>query len=148
MRFLKLGSFSEWMHARLFQSCPALCNAMDWSLPGSSVCGNSPSKNTGVGCHFLLQGIFRTQGSNLNLLLLMAWQAGSLPQLPLGSAKNRLLLLLFSCQVMSYSAIRWTAALQASLSLTRCAIIDPLKSWGGWSLIPASLPTHISFLQL
>ena len=27
-----------------------------------------PSKNTGVGCHFLLQGIFPTQGSNLHLL--------------------------------------------------------------------------------
>ena len=27
-----------------------------------------PGKNTGVGCHFLLQGIFPTQGSNLNLL--------------------------------------------------------------------------------
>ena len=26
---------------------------------------NSPGKNTGVGCHFLLQGIFPTQGSNL-----------------------------------------------------------------------------------
>ena len=30
---------------------------------------NFPSKNTGVGCHFLLQGIFLTQGSNLYLLL-------------------------------------------------------------------------------
>ena len=29
---------------------------------------NSPSKHTGVGCHFLLQGIFPTQGSNLGLL--------------------------------------------------------------------------------
>ena len=28
---------------------------------------NSPSKNAGVGCHFLLQGIFPTQGSNLGL---------------------------------------------------------------------------------
>ena len=27
-----------------------------------------PDKNTGVGCHFLLQGIFLTQGSNLPLL--------------------------------------------------------------------------------
>ena len=27
-----------------------------------------PGKNTGVGCHFLLQGIFSTQGSNLRLL--------------------------------------------------------------------------------
>ena len=26
---------------------------------------NSPGKNTGVGCHFLLQGIFLSQGSNL-----------------------------------------------------------------------------------
>ena len=26
-----------------------------------------PSKNTGVGCHFLLQGIFSTQGLNLGL---------------------------------------------------------------------------------
>ena len=30
---------------------------------------NSPGKNTGVGCHFLLQGIFLTQGSSLDLLL-------------------------------------------------------------------------------
>ena len=29
---------------------------------------NSPGKNTGAGCHFLLQGIFPTQGSNLGLL--------------------------------------------------------------------------------
>ena len=29
---------------------------------------DSPGKNTGVGCHFLLQGIFLTQGSNLHLL--------------------------------------------------------------------------------
>ena len=28
----------------------------------------SPGKNTGVGCHFLFQGIFPTQGSNLRLL--------------------------------------------------------------------------------
>ena len=29
---------------------------------------DSPGKNTGVDCHFLLQGIFLTQGSNLGLL--------------------------------------------------------------------------------
>ena len=45
---------------------------------------DSPSKNTGVGFHFLLQGIFPTQGSNLNLLCLLRWQAGSLPLAPLG----------------------------------------------------------------
>ena len=36
-----------------------------------------PSKNTGVGCHFLLQGIFLTQRSNLHLPLLLHWQADS-----------------------------------------------------------------------
>ena len=30
---------------------------------------NVPGKNTGMGCHFLLQGIFLTQGLNLCLLL-------------------------------------------------------------------------------
>ena len=44
------------------QSCPALCNPMDCSPPGSSVHGNSPGKNTGLGCHALLQEIFPTQG--------------------------------------------------------------------------------------
>ena len=36
--------------------------------PGSSVHENSPGKNTGVGCHTLLQGIFLTQGLNPGLL--------------------------------------------------------------------------------
>ena len=46
------------------QSWPALCDPMDCSLPGSSVHGDSPGKNTGTGLHALLQGIFPTQGSN------------------------------------------------------------------------------------
>ena len=33
-----------------------------------------------MGCHALLQGIFRTQGLNLHLLRLLHWQEGSLPQ--------------------------------------------------------------------
>ena len=49
------------------QSCPALCNPMDCSLLGSSIHGIFPSKSTGVGCHFLLQGIFPNQGSNPGL---------------------------------------------------------------------------------
>ena len=40
---------------------------MDCSLPGSSVDGESPGEDTGVGCHFLLQRIFPTQGSNPGL---------------------------------------------------------------------------------
>ena len=37
---------------------------MDCSPPGFSVPGDSPGKNTGVGCHALLQGIFPIQGLN------------------------------------------------------------------------------------
>ena len=46
------------------QSCLTLCNPMDCSPPGSSVHGDSPGKNTGVGCHALFQRIFPTEGSD------------------------------------------------------------------------------------
>ena len=52
------------MRARLLQSCPSLCDPVDCSQPSSSVHGDCPGKNTGLGCHFLLQGIFLTQGLN------------------------------------------------------------------------------------
>ena len=38
-----------------------------------------PGKNIGLGCHFLLQGIFPTQGSNPGLLWLLNWETDSLP---------------------------------------------------------------------
>ena len=50
------------------QLCLTLCDLMDYSLQGSSVDGDSPGKNTGVGCCALLQEIFQTQGSNPGLL--------------------------------------------------------------------------------
>ena len=49
------------------QSCPILCDPMDCIPLGSSV-WDFPGKNTGVGCHLLLQGNFVTQGSNWGLL--------------------------------------------------------------------------------
>ena len=55
----------ESVHAQL---CLTLWDPMNYSPPGSSVRGDSPGKNTGVGCHALLQGIFPTQGSNPGLL--------------------------------------------------------------------------------
>ena len=49
------------------QSCLTLCNPMDCS-PARLICPwNSLGKNTGVGCHSLLQGIFPTQGLNPGL---------------------------------------------------------------------------------
>ena len=51
--------------------CPTLGDPTvtlgDCSPPGSSVHGDSPGKNTGVGCHAFLQGIFPTQGSKPGL---------------------------------------------------------------------------------
>ena len=46
---------------------------MDYNLLGSSVHGSFPGKNTGVGCNFLLQGIFPTWGPNPRLLNLLHW---------------------------------------------------------------------------
>ena len=53
-------------------SCSVVSNFL--LLMDSSV--NFPGRDTEVGCHFLLQGIFLTQGSNLYLL---HRQADSLP---------------------------------------------------------------------
>ena len=41
--------------AKSLQLCLTLCDPIDGSPPGSPVPGISPGKNTGVGCHFLLQ---------------------------------------------------------------------------------------------
>ena len=49
------------------QSCPTLCNPMNCSLTRFLRPWDFPGKNTGVGCHFLLQGIFLTQGLNPGL---------------------------------------------------------------------------------
>ena len=52
--------------------------ANSWTIqPSRLLCPwNFPGKNTGVGCHFLLQGMFSTQTSNLHLL---QWQTDSSP---------------------------------------------------------------------
>ena len=48
------------------KSCPTLCHPME---PTRLLCPwDFPGKNTGVGCHFLLQRIFLTQGLNSHLL--------------------------------------------------------------------------------
>ena len=47
-----------------------------------------PGKNTGVGCHFILQGIFPTQGLNLSLLWLQHWQVGSIQYTVLYNLQN------------------------------------------------------------
>ena len=59
------------MHAKSLQSSQTVCDPME---PARLLCPwNSPGKNTEVGCHFLLQGLFLPQGSNAHLLY---WQVG------------------------------------------------------------------------
>ena len=58
-----LTLYDSWTVARARLLCP-------WNFPG---------KNTGVGCHFLLQGIFLTEESNPGLLHLLCWQVDALP---------------------------------------------------------------------
>ena len=66
---IDLGTWvAEDLICLVVQSCLSLCNPMDCSPPGSSVHVDSLGKNTGVGCHALLQGIFPTQGSNMGVL--------------------------------------------------------------------------------
>ena len=73
------------------QLCLILCDPVDCSPPGSSVRGISRARILGVGCHFLLQGIFLTHLSNQGLLY---WQVGSFTAEPLGKLHcfNRLFL--------------------------------------------------------
>ena len=43
--------------AKSLQSCPTLCEPIDGSPPGSPFPGILQARTTGVGCHFLLQGM-------------------------------------------------------------------------------------------
>ena len=100
------------------QSCPTLCDPMDCSPPGSAVHGDSPGKNTGVGWHALLQGIFPTQGSNSHLLCLLHWQMGSLAVVQLGKSPHipwKWTHQLLSCVRLFVTP--WTVACQAPLSM-------------------------------
>ena len=67
--------FTRKVSVKVAQSCPTLCDPVDGSPPGST--GNPqdfPGKNTGVGSHSLLHGIFPTLGWNAGPL---HWQADS-----------------------------------------------------------------------
>ena len=57
----------------LAQSCPTLCDFMFYSQPDSSFHGDSLSKNNGMGCHPLFQGIFSTQVSHMASGFFTVW---------------------------------------------------------------------------
>ena len=62
--------------AKSLQSCPTLCDPIDGSPPGSPRPWDSPGKNTGVGCHFLLQ-CMKVKVKSLSCVRLLAtpWTA-------------------------------------------------------------------------
>ena len=78
------------------QSCATLCDPMDYS-PAKWLCPWSfQGKNTGVGCHILLQGIFPTQELNLGLpcflhckQILYPLSHGGSPKNPMNSMKRQ-----------------------------------------------------------
>ena len=68
------------------QSRPTVCGP---TLSCQALCPrNFPGKNSGVGLHFLLQGIFLILRSNPRLLRLLKGKASSLPPMPPGKLQN------------------------------------------------------------
>ena len=87
-RSLAAGWISEFNSSTLVlvaQLCPTLCDPLDCSPPGSSLHGRILQAGILEWVAIpLRQGIFPTQESNLRLLCLLPWQAGSLPVAPPG----------------------------------------------------------------
>ena len=102
---------------------------------------DSPGKNTGVGCHALLQGIFLTQGLNLGLL---HWQAGSLPLAPRGKP---VLYVIYSQSftIMIYMLLNSKYLFPAQNSLFKCCIYN--ANWVT-DQISRLVAVHISKVQL
>ena len=87
---------------------------MDCSLPGSSVHGDFPGKNTGVGCYLLFQGIFSTQGLKPHLLCLLHWHTSSLPLAPPGKPYIQST----SCEMPSWMKLGLESRLLGEISIT------------------------------
>ena len=80
---LKCVSYRAYVLFQLLSCVGLFCDPMDNSLASSSVSGILQAfKRIGVGCHFLSQDIFLSQGSNSSL---SHWHADSLPLNYLGS---------------------------------------------------------------
>ena len=74
MAYMGKASKKEWFSHQVISDS---CDTMDYSPPDSFVHGIFPGKNTGVGCHFLLQGSFQ-ETLDQTQVSCAAWQADSL----------------------------------------------------------------------
>ena len=121
-----------------------------WIIARQAPLWDSPGKNTGVGCHFLLQGIFPTQELNPGLLL---WRVDSLalnhyssfksenqhPKTPLSSWKTR--------RVNQPNYRRPPQVLSGNLH-QHWASEAPSQVWGLQPPTLLSTPTQLAFLKL
>ena len=106
---------------------------------------NFPGKNTGVGCHFLPQGIFLAQGLNPQLL---HWQVGSLPLCHLGGPRRTLrglyrvrASLLFSHQLFtSLPCSSWVCHLEEAGEKWILLAASHARSWRSWEQTHAHFP--------
>ena len=144
---------SDSLQPHELQSARLFCS---WDFPG---------KNIGVTCHFLLQGIFSKQRSNLHLLFgrwiryhwvnrepLIFYMTNIANEIP--SFKVQFSSFAQSCPTL---CTPWTAACQASLSIANSRVYSnscPLKCWFHptvsssvipFSTCPQSLPASESF---
>jgi len=103
---------------------------------------NFPGKNTGVGCHFLLQGIFPTQEWNLCLLSLLHWQGDSLK---LCHRESPFVLLYLIFKAISYSKppIKMFSVFLLFLKCSWCTILYKLQIYSDSQFKGYSLPLFI-----
>ena len=87
-----------------------------------------------MGCHFLLQGVFPTQGLNPCLLHLLHWQADSLPLAPPGKPYFRLCRSLKSLWQLINSVITEQKWSEIKRKQTRAAVFQSHFIYGHWNV--------------
>ena len=123
------------MHAKLLQSCPTLCDPVNYSPPGSSVHGILQARILEAGILAMPSSrvIFPTQGSNLCFLGLLQWQAGSLSLVPPG----KLLAIKHLLFIQKRWEMRWRAGRGHLIALcpldneSLCSIVRGGLFWSG-----------------
>ena len=140
------------LKVKVARLCLTLCDLMDCNSPGSSARGDSPGKNTGVGCHGTPVGwIFLTQGLNPGLLhCRQIFLPYELPEKPKNTGKGSSSLLqtifltqesywgLLHCRQILYQ-LTYQRRRLASWYLIRRMVMktinEPTTPWGFWQLL-------------
>ena len=138
---LIIASIPAYVHAKSLQLCLTLCDAMDRSLPGSSVHGILQARILG-GLPCSLPGDLPDSGFKpTSLLHLLHWQAGSLPLTPPGKPP-----------CIPIACVNVSCLLQCEFCLTCYVLLFPWNSLSLlWQVVFLSVPVNFSsegFLSL